>query len=95
MATIINSGKVNKGSNVEGTKVKKEKRRGRPPVFSKGDRRKVSKYLRRFGLTHGVSEAAKGSLDNGVGVSVSVPTAIKIAKEYGVEFTRGRPCKSE
>lgn len=66
-------------------------RRGRPPVFTKGQRRKVSVYLRKFGLTHGVAEAAKGSLHDGNGVVMSVPTAIKIAAEYGITFQVGRP----
>lgn len=71
---------------------KNGKRLGRPPVFTPAQRRSVSKYLRAHGLTKGIEMAAKSVKDGGCGIKVSVPTAMKIAERYGIEFTRGRPC---
>lgn len=68
------------------------KKLGRPPVFKPAERRKVSVYLRRFGLSKGVVEAAKGSLHEGRGVKMSVITAAKVAAEFGIVFAKGRPC---
>jgi hypothetical protein len=60
--------------------------RGRPPLHSKSQRRTVAKYLRRYGLSTGLQECF-----NLEGFTVSIPTAMKIAKEKGITFTLGRP----
>ena len=63
----------------------KVKRRGRPPVYTPTQRRTVAKYMRRLGLTHGLAECEVKE-----GFTVSVPTALKIAKDKGIVFVRGR-----
>lgn len=59
---------------------------GRPRVFTPAQRRRISKFLRAFGLTKGVAMVYQLH-----GIKVSIPTAKVIANEYGVTFTQGRP----
>jgi hypothetical protein len=61
-------------------------RRGRPPVFSKAQRRTVASYLRKFGLTVGLKLVKEERA-----ISMSIPTASKIAEQQGITFLRGRP----
>lgn len=63
----------------------KEVRRGRPVVFKGNLKRQVVSAIRKNGLTGGRTVLAEK------GVSVSMPTLGKLAKEAGIELKRGRP----
>jgi hypothetical protein len=63
--------------------------RGRPRIFSPKQRRTVAKYLRKYGLTEGHKMVRIEG-----GIKLSIATANSIAKEFGIEFTRGRPIGS-
>jgi hypothetical protein len=66
-------------------KVHKVKGPGRPPVYGKGDRRRVAAALKRHGLTKGMETLADK------GLKISLTLANSVAKEYGIKFTCGRP----
>jgi hypothetical protein len=57
------------------------KRRGRPQTFRYEDRRKLSELLRQHGArrARAISE-----------VPVSMPTLLKIAREFGIQLSKGR-----
>lgn len=57
------------------------KRRGRPPTFRHEDRLKLSELVRRHGArrARAISE-----------LPVSVPTLLKIAREFGIQLRKGR-----
>lgn len=76
---------------------------GRPPVFSKGQRKSFAAVVRKHGLTHGreilATEGVSVNLGPGKGsvvktFKVSLVTLGKIAKEAGVELKPGRPVGS-
>jgi transposase len=65
---------------------KKSKRgRGRPPVFTGNQKRHIVAVVRKNGLTG----AQRILADEGV--SITLPTLGKFAKEAGIELSRGRP----
>ena len=58
---------------------------GRPVVFKGNVKKQVVSAIKKHGLTHGrVVLAEKG-------VSISMPTLGKLAREAGIELRRGRP----
>ena len=56
-------------------------RRGRPPTFTPETRARFADSIRR----HGATDAQKRA-----GISVSLGTLLKIAREHGVKLAKGR-----
>jgi len=67
---------------------RKKRGRGRPPVFTGNQKRHIVAVVRKHGLT-----GAKQALAE-EGVSITLPTLGKFAKEAGIELQRGRPKKA-
>lgn len=57
---------------------------GRPPVFTPMQRRHMAKVIRQHGLAIGRAVLANE------GVSVSLPTLARVAREHGIQLKRGR-----
>lgn len=62
-----------------------KERRGRPAIYSLSDRRRLAGLIR----LHGATQAREAS-----GRAVSMPTLLKIAREFGIELKRGRRAKA-
>jgi hypothetical protein len=59
----------------------RKKRRGRPPTYKSGDRRKLADMIRLHG--------ARGTREL-TGRPISVETLMKIAREFDIELKKGR-----
>lgn len=62
-----------------------KQRRGRPVIYVFGDRQQLAELIRKHGASH-TREAS--------GRSVSMPTLLKIAREFAIELKPGRRPKA-